>query len=110
VRSVSYQEHVVLDCQAAASHSRSFVQRLFIFPPLTAIATAFFCPTLWIIESLSIGVERPETVITSTLRLSVESGLSVHRVEIAHHLVKAGGIKMGVDLGGLDACMTQQLL
>ena len=65
---------------------------------------------LWIIESLSIGVERPETVITSTLRLSVESGLSVHRVEIAHHLVKAGGIEMGVDLGGLDAGMTQQLL
>ena len=31
-------------------------------------------------------------------------------MEVANHLVKAGGIEMGVDLGGLDAGMAEQLL
>jgi hypothetical protein len=34
----------------------------------------------------------------------------IKRVEIAHHLMEAGGIQMRVDLGGLDAGMPQKLL
>ena len=36
--------------------------------------------------------------------------LLIEGVEVADHLVEAGGIEMGVDLGGLDAGMPQQLL
>jgi hypothetical protein len=34
----------------------------------------------------------------------------IERVEVADHVVEAGGIKMGVDLGGLDAGMAEQFL
>ena len=42
--------------------------------------------------------------------LLVRNLLRVQRVEVADHLVQAGGVEMGVDLGGLDAGMAQQLL
>jgi hypothetical protein len=31
-------------------------------------------------------------------------------MEVADHLVEAGGVQVGVDLGGLDAGMSQKLL
>jgi hypothetical protein len=36
--------------------------------------------------------------------------LVIERVKVANHLVEAGGIQMGIDLGGLDASMAEQLL
>ncbi len=36
--------------------------------------------------------------------------LLVERMEVTDHLVEAGGVEMGVDLGGLDASMAKQLL
>ena len=42
--------------------------------------------------------------------LLVRNLLRVQRVEIADHIVKAGGVEMGVDLGGLNAGMAEQLL
>ena len=31
-------------------------------------------------------------------------------MEITHHLVEAGGVEMGVDLGGLNAGMAEEFL
>jgi hypothetical protein len=42
--------------------------------------------------------------------LSVRNLLRVQWVEVADHVVEAGGVEMGVDLGGLDAGMAEQLL
>lgn len=40
----------------------------------------------------------------------LRSIFGVQRVEIADHLVQAGGVEMRVNLGGLDARMPQKLL
>ena len=42
--------------------------------------------------------------------LSVRNLLSVERVEVANHVMEAGGIEMSVDLGGLDTSMAKKLL
>ena len=34
----------------------------------------------------------------------------IERMQVAHHLVEAGGVQVGVDLGRLDASMSKELL
>ncbi len=34
----------------------------------------------------------------------------IQRMQVAHHLVEAGGVQVGVDLGRLDAGMAEQFL
>ncbi len=36
--------------------------------------------------------------------------LLIERMEVADHLVEAGGVKMRIDLGGLNTGMAEQLL
>lgn len=50
------------------------------------------------------------SLLSSSTPLSFRKVLSIERMEVADHLVQAGGIQMGVDLSGLDASMPQQLL
>ena len=36
--------------------------------------------------------------------------LLIQRVEVADHLMEVGGVQVGVDLGRLDTCVSEQLL
>jgi hypothetical protein len=55
-------------------------------------------------------IVRDRDLSRSSCSVNCGAFLPIERVEIAHHLVEAGGVQVRVDLSGLDASVAEQLL